>query len=190
MLRPSRAGKLGTLKMPKPVHTPLPTLDRDNYAPIFLSSISNKYSRGASRQYLRLYGIGIIECRILAVLAWKPDMTANEICTVLDVDKAAVSRSLRVLQTRDFVTLTRNAARRRTICLTEKGADLHAKAMVIGQRREHALLKGFSTAERAHLMGFLHRLLDNATEMNAQEFSPDVDDDIQGNAPRGETAIS
>jgi DNA-binding MarR family transcriptional regulator len=134
-----------------------------------------------------LYGIGIIECRILAVLAWKPDMTANEICAVLDIDKAAVSRSLRVLQTRDFVTLARNATRRRTICLTEKGADLHAKAMVIGQRREQALLKGFSTAERAQLMGFLHRLLDNAAEMNAQEFSSDMDETVQETVHRNET---
>jgi len=184
MLRRIGGPENETAEMPKPVHTPIPTLDRENYAPIFLSNIANKYSRGASRQYLKLFGIGIIECRILALLAYRPDITANEICAAIDVDKAAVSRSLRVLQTHGHVTLTRTHTRRRTICLTESGVALHDKIMVIGTRREQALLKGFSPSERTELMGFLHRLLENAADMNDRDFSEDV---VNGRPAQGET---
>lgn len=157
--------------MPAPLHTPIATLNRDNFAPIFLQNIANKISRGASREYLRLFGIGIIECRILAVLAGQPDITANEICTLIDVDKAAVSRSLRVLEGRSYVHMSgRGQDRRRVICLTESGAALHNQILVIGKAREQELLEGFSGDEHSLMMDFLKRLLANAVVMNEKQY--------------------
>ena len=80
------------------VRGPVRTVDRDRFFPFFISTIANKVSRGGSRVYLRLFGIGIIEWRILYALAADPNLSANAICSRIDLDKAAASRSIQVLE--------------------------------------------------------------------------------------------
>ena len=78
-----------------PTPTTQPRLDLDRYLPFGLTAIANKIARSASRVYLRRFGVGINEWRILANLRINPGVTANLICQTSGLDKAAVSRSLR-----------------------------------------------------------------------------------------------
>ena len=59
---------------------PPPRLDLDRYLPFGLTAIANKIARSASRVYLRRFGVGINEWRILANLRISPGVTANQIC--------------------------------------------------------------------------------------------------------------
>src|ERR1700743_3658966 len=78
-------------------------LDVDSYVPFFLTVISNKLSRGASRLYLQRFGVGVVEWRVMAMLAIYPGSTAKRVCEVMGLDKAPASRTLRTLHGRGYV---------------------------------------------------------------------------------------
>ena len=77
-------------------------LDLENYVPAFLTWIANKLSSSASLIYRRRFGVGIVEWRIMALLAVEPWITAGRICEVIGLDKAGVSRSVRFLLDKGF----------------------------------------------------------------------------------------
>ena len=75
-------------------------LDLDNYIPFLLSAIGNKWSRSSSGLYLKEFGVGVTEWRIIAMLAIEPRITAYRICQVIGLDKAATSRALKAMEGR------------------------------------------------------------------------------------------
>jgi DNA-binding MarR family transcriptional regulator len=154
------------------VRVPVKTIDRDHYFPFFISSIANKISRGGSRVYLRLFGIGIIEWRILSVLAHNPQSTANVICSAIDLDKAAASRSIQVLERLGYVATATDPGdgRKRTISLTPAGQALHDRAIKVALLREQHLLAGFDERERDVFLSLLKRMHANAVEMDLFDY--------------------
>lgn len=155
------------------VRVPVKTIDRDRYFPAFISSIANKISRGGSRVYLKLFGIGIIEWRILSVLADNPQTTANAICAVMDLDKAAASRSIQVLERLGYVGTATDPGdgRKRTVVLTPAGQSLHDRAIKVALRREQQLLSGFTDSEREVFLSLLRRMHANAVEMDSFDYT-------------------
>lgn len=154
---------------------PAKAVDHDRSFALLISAIANKISRGGSRVYLRLFGIGIIEWRILHVLAGDPGATAQAVCNQIDLDKAAASRSLQVLEKMGLVVASAhpNDARKRTLSLTPEGCALHDRILPVSVRREHHLLHGFSDAERELLLNMLRRMQANAIEMDNRDYSAD-----------------
>lgn len=154
------------------VRAPATSIDRRKYFPYLISSIANKISRGGSRVYLRLFGIGIIEWRILAVLADHPHCTANVICNVIELDKAAASRSVQVLERHGYIQTAVDAAdaRKRTLSLTTSGTALYRRAVKVALLREQQLLAGFTEHEREMLLGLLRRMHANALEMDQFDY--------------------
>ncbi|HTI68238.1 MAG TPA: MarR family winged helix-turn-helix transcriptional regulator [Caulobacteraceae bacterium] len=155
------------------VRVPVKTIDRDRYFPQFISSIANKISRGGSRVYLQLFGIGIIEWRILSVLAHNPKSTANVICNTIDLDKAAASRSIQVLEQLGYVATATDPGdgRKRSVSLTPAGQALHDRAIKVALQREQQLLVGFDDHEREVLLGLLRRMHANAVEMDSFDYA-------------------
>jgi DNA-binding MarR family transcriptional regulator len=149
------------------------TVERDRSFPLFVSTIANKISRGGSRVYLRLFGIGIIEWRILRVLAEQPGATAQMVCNRIDLDKAAASRSLQVLERMGYVCVDAHPsdARKRTLSLTATGQTLHDRILPVSLQREQHLLRGFSDSEREILLSMLKRMQANAIEMDERDYS-------------------
>jgi DNA-binding MarR family transcriptional regulator len=154
---------------------PVKTVDRDRSFPLFVSTIANKISRGGSRVYLRMFGIGIIEWRILYVLAGNPDATAQAVCNKIDLDKAAASRSLQVLERLGYVMACAHPsdARKRTLALTAEGRALHDRILPVSVKRVQHLLQGFTDAERELLLNMLRRMQANAIEMDSRDYSAD-----------------
>lgn len=138
-------------------------LDLENYVPAFLTWIANKLSSSASLIYRRRFGVGIVEWRIMALLAVEPWITAGRICEVIGLDKAGVSRSVRFLLDKGFAE-TRyrdNNNRRQFIALTRAGIELHDRIALVARAREEQLLTGFSDAERAAAVRLLTRMHEN-----------------------------
>ena len=138
-------------------------LDLENYVPAFLTWIANKLSSSASLIYRRRFGVGIVEWRIMALLAVEPWITAGRICEVIGLDKAGVSRSVRFLLDKRLVE-TRyrdNNNRRQFIALTRAGIELHDRIALVARAREEQLLTGFSDAERAAAVRLLTRMHEN-----------------------------
>jgi DNA-binding MarR family transcriptional regulator len=141
------------------------TIDIDRFLPFSLTTVTNRLSRGDSRRYLREFGVGIIEWRILVALATEPGATANHVSAMIAVDKAAVSRSLARMEAMGLVTNERRG-RRSVLQLTEKGLDLHDRITTIATDREQRLLSGFSDIERDQLLAMLNRLGVNAARLD------------------------
>lgn len=132
-----------------------------------LIAAANKVSRGASRALLKTFGIGLVEWRILRLLGGDGKTAASRICTELDLDKAAVSRSLAVLERLGSISRAADArdGRTRLLGLTPAGLDLHRQVVAVADRREKALFKGFAPEDVVTLAGLLRQLHENATEM-------------------------
>ena len=125
-------------------------LDLENYLPALLTFLAIKLSSGASAIYRRQFGIGITDWRIMALLAIEPWMVSSRVTEVFGFDKAAVSRSVRFLQTKGLVE-TRfrdNNFRRQYIALSPDGLRMHDEIVKIALAREKQLVSGLSEEER------------------------------------------
>lgn len=119
-------------------------VDYDAYIPYFLAAVNNALSRSASSYYLKTFGVGIAEWRVLSILANEPGVAAAHICEVVAMDKAAVSRSLHKLETLGVlnITLSPTDPRRRALSLTASGYDLHDQILSTALEREARLIEG------------------------------------------------
>jgi len=118
-------------------------IDIDTYIPYFLAAVNNALSRGGSALYLRDFGVGIGEWRVLSMLAIEPGISAARICDVISLDKAAVSRSLTRLEALECldIEVSPSDPRRRALSLNLAGFDLHDQIMAKALDREAALIE-------------------------------------------------
>jgi DNA-binding MarR family transcriptional regulator len=134
-------------------------LNLQQYATFFFTVLANKLASGASRLYLKRFGIGIIEWRILAMLAVEPGINPARITQVIGIDKAAVSRESRRLQDKGLMQSEEEAdnGRRRKLSLTEAGYQLHDEMLQVALERERRLLSDLSEEEITVLLDLLAR---------------------------------
>lgn len=118
-------------------------LDIDYYAPFLLSAVSSAWQRQTSAIYRRDFNLGIVDWRVIAMLNIEPEITANRICEVIRLDKAAVSRSLKLLGERGIATFeaTGSDPRRRKWWLTEMGQEVHRDILAIALECEARMLE-------------------------------------------------
>jgi hypothetical protein len=67
-------------------------IDLQRYVPAHLTFVANKLGRGAFRNYLRVFNVGVETWCCLVLLAIQQSITAQEVSQILGMDKAAVSR--------------------------------------------------------------------------------------------------
>lgn len=144
------------------------SIDIDSYVPFHINSISNKLTHGASRLYTREFGVGVIEWRILGYLAVHDGASANMICQRLGIDKAAASRSLRLLEEKGLMTTSPVNGRQRALSLTEAGHAMHDRILPVALRRERTLLRELSDDERATLIALLRKVSVGLAELEAE----------------------
>lgn len=135
-------------------------LDLERYVPGLLTFLANKLSRGASALYRKHFGVGIIEWRVMSLLAIEPGITAARICHVIGLDKGPASRALSALRKRALVEEERDPRdqRRRLAALTPAGRALHDRIIAVALERERLLLDCLGPAEREALIALLNRL--------------------------------
>lgn len=146
-------------------------LDLDRYVPAMLTFLANKLATGASLSYRKHFGIGVVEWRLIALLAVEDNITANRICQVIGLDKSAVSRSLQALETAGRISgkVDSKDARRYTVSLTAEGKALHDRVLKIALERERRLLSDFSPGEVDTLVDLLGRLQAKVAHVNEYE---------------------
>jgi DNA-binding MarR family transcriptional regulator len=140
-----------------------PTLDLARYVPALLAFLANKLARSASTTYQREFGVNVTEWRIMSLLALEPAIPATRICQVIGFDKGPVSRTLAVMQRNGLVDMQDDPAdaRRRLITLTEAGAELHDRIILVALERERRLLACLTAEQQESLIEFLNLLHDN-----------------------------
>ena len=119
-------------------------VDVDTYIPYFLTAVNNALSSGASALYLKEYGIGIVDWRVVSMLAIEPKIPASRVCKVVSLDKGAVSRSLRKLLELDYLSFSASKRddRKKNWSLNAKGYALHDSILDRALERERQLIDG------------------------------------------------
>ena len=134
-------------------------------------ALANRIASSASRAFLRSYGVGVMEWRVLALAGLRPGTTANEISQVSSIDKASVSRAVQALSRRGYLQTAGDPAdaRRTRLTLTASGEDLHDRVLAASLARERLLLTGFSGAERQAVLELLRRMSANMALVEGHE---------------------
>lgn len=119
-------------------------IDIDTYGPYFLTAVNTALSRSASAIYLRDFGIGVTEWRVLSWLATEPGIAAARICEVIVLDKAAVSRSVARLDQLGLLDVASSDSdpRRKKLALNAAGMALHDRILARALEREARLIEG------------------------------------------------
>jgi DNA-binding MarR family transcriptional regulator len=146
-------------------------MDRDASVPFLMVAVSNKLVASASQVYMRHYGLGIMEWRVMALLAADPGITGKDISLLSGVTAGSVSRAIKVLNGLRYVDVSSDAAdnRRSFLKLNSAGMALHNRVIISALQREALLLTGFSRAEHRSLLSYLKRLLANIALVNAHQ---------------------
>lgn len=141
------------------VERPVPELAADLIGWL-VTSLSMRMSRSASSYYQQHWNIGTTEYRLILALGIEHGCTAVRVATAADVDKAAASRSLQVLQKDGLVELIKHG-REMKVLLTSAGESLYRQLQAATLRREARITRGMSATQVKRLRADLHRLLDN-----------------------------
>jgi DNA-binding MarR family transcriptional regulator len=144
-------------------------LDRRTSITFFVIAIANKIVASASQSYMRHYRIGIMEWRVMALLAAESGITAKDITVLSGVTAGSVSRAIRSLRKRGHVRVKIDSTdnRRSLLVLTRSGRALHDRVILSSLQREKLLLSEFSRSEYRALLGYLKRLSANVSRVRA-----------------------
>ncbi|WP_425052209.1 MarR family winged helix-turn-helix transcriptional regulator [Psychromarinibacter sp. S121] len=138
-------------------------LDIDHYAPFLFNAVSGAWHRKTSAIYRSQFDLGIVDWRVIAMLNIEPDITASRVCEVIRQDKAAVSRSLKLLHSRGLVAYeaAMNDPRKRSWWLTDEGQRIHAEIMTIALAAEAQMLEDVPPEELEIFLKTLRHMLRN-----------------------------
>ncbi|SPF80937.1 MarR family winged helix-turn-helix transcriptional regulator [Pseudoprimorskyibacter insulae] len=141
-------------------------LDIDNYAPFLLNAVSSAWQRKTAAIYRDRFGLGIVEWRIIAMLNIEPGITANRICAVIRLDKAAASRTLKVLDNGGYLRFEADEAdaRKKRWWLSEKGLTTHDTLLDIALECEAAMIGDIEPAEYETFLKVMRAMLGNLSE--------------------------
>ena len=132
---------------------------------VLLVSIGLRLNRGASAYYRAAFDLGMAEWRLLLVLSSTEALNVGELSAAADLDKAAVSRSLVLLEERKLVSVvqTRTRGRAAIAKLTPEGKKLSARLMQVSLERQARLFKNFTKADKERLNALLAQLSQDLT---------------------------
>ncbi|WP_121068018.1 MarR family winged helix-turn-helix transcriptional regulator [Chachezhania antarctica] len=121
-----------------------PVVNEDTYVPHFLSAVNAALTSSASALYLKEFGIGVTEWRVMSWLASTPGTSAARISELQLMDKAAVSRALKQLEAQGLATAepTPGDGRKRKVALNQRGLEMHDNILQVALKRERDLIAG------------------------------------------------
>lgn len=132
--------------------------------PLFLPYLLNRAAETASEefqaQYRSRYGMLRTEWRVLFHLGCYGELTAKEICTAASIHKTKVSRAVRALERKRYLTRRQDTVDRRNewLSLTRAGHAVFDDLSKAAERYEARLLDGFSPDDVSRLRDTLMKL--------------------------------
>ncbi len=144
-------------------------LDHRRTISALIHIIAIKLSAGSSRVYRTHFKLGTTEWRIMALLFIQPGISPQTISDTIGFDKAAISRSIKILQKRKIAVAEPDARRSRflRVTLTEHGRQLHDRIVRVALEREQRFVSCLSKDEADVMLGLLMRLLEMVPQTNA-----------------------
>jgi DNA-binding MarR family transcriptional regulator len=143
-----------------PSRLPFGGVIAEQHITVLMVSIGQRLNRGASAYYRAAWDLGMAEWRLLLVLDSTQSLNVSELSEAADLDKAAVSRSLPILEERKLVVVeqTRTRGRAAIARLTPEGKKLAARLLRVSHERQARLFKTFPKTDKDTLSRLLLQL--------------------------------
>lgn len=163
----SLASAAGARQVLRNLAAPLTPL-AENSLTFLVMSLAGRLNRGAAHYYLRHFAIGMADFRILMALGLARGLNVGEVAQAADVDKAAASRSLKLLHERGLVQMQQTSTRGRAaiVHLTASGEALERDIRRAARRREQRFHASLTPAERETASTLIRKLIGNVPAMN------------------------
>jgi DNA-binding MarR family transcriptional regulator len=145
------------------------TLSAERSPAMLLSFAANQLIEAASKHFKDNFDLGTVDWRLLFTFAREPGCTAAVASKIIGIDKGAVSRSLKRLETEGLVTAGEllSNGRSRGWTLSKQGRRMHQRILQVALTRQKDQLQGFDVQEVEAFCGYLQRFLRNLEAMNA-----------------------
>jgi DNA-binding MarR family transcriptional regulator len=157
-------------KAPRPAAPADDATAVDRYLAAYVMGIANRLTNGASSYYRKHFNLGMSEWRAMTAIGSQAESIVREVAEKADLDQAAASKSVRLLQERGLVTIEQTSRRGRAaiVRLTPEGAEVHRQLSRAALRRHKRLVAAFSAEELQMLWSLLRRLKAQVPHMNAE----------------------
>ncbi|EHP43099.1 MarR family transcriptional regulator [Cupriavidus basilensis OR16] len=136
-------------------------LDVDDFLTTMLSQLVNALRRTVTLPYAKQFALTVPEWRLLALLAHARRLPFAELVPQSTLDKALVSRTLRLLEDRGLVKLDAEGStpRKRLVCsITAAGLALHEQVMPLARKGQAEVIRLLEPEERRAMYQALRKL--------------------------------
>jgi len=136
-------------------HTPL-----FKFLPYLLSITSNAVSGRIAQEYRTRFGLSVPEWRMMAVLGDSGPLTQRQLTGMTLMDKVAVNRACKVLETRKLISRRPNTSdgRSHLLELTDSGREMHGLIMPLAVGMEQRVFSVLNEEERVQFRALLERV--------------------------------
>lgn len=143
--------------------------DINRYIAAYIMGVANRLANGASNHYRSRFNMGMSEWRAMMAIGTSTHRIVREVAEMADLDYAAASKSLKLLQARGLVSMeqTQRRGRAAIASLTPEGLEVYRKLRESARRRQQRLLASFTPEEVAQLWSLLERIERHIPAMNA-----------------------
>lgn len=136
-------------------------LSVEHFLTTTVSRVGNALRRTITVPYADAFDITVTEWRMLSVLAHAHTLAFAQLVTASATDKALVSRTLRLLESRGLVAIAaegRTPRKKLQCTITPEGQALHDRIIPIARQRQASMLRVLSPQERRVLHHALNKL--------------------------------
>jgi len=115
-----------------------------------------------------MFGVGIVEWRVISMLAIEPRIPASRICDVVNLDKAGTSRALKRLLELEYLMYesSKTDPRRKVWWLNPMGYELHDKILSAALKREQELIEGVEPADLEIFLKVIRKMRKNVDDLD------------------------
>ena len=135
-------------------------------------SVLHRRAQAFYTRYLKEYNISLAEYPVLFMLSAHDGVTQDEIAWDQGMDKAAVARVIKSLESKEMVTRRKDSSDRRCnyVFLTEKGRSTHEPISKAKAYWNSVITEGMTKEESDSLVKLLEVALDNVYEHENGEY--------------------
>ena len=149
----------------------MPTADAtvNRYLAPYIMGVANRLANGAGHYFRSRFNLGMSEWRTMMAIGTSTHRIVREVAEKADMDYAAASKSLRVLQERGLVEIEQTTRRGRAAIarLTPEGMVVYRQLLDATRKRQKRLVAAFTPEEVEQLWSLLRRVEAQLPHMNA-----------------------
>jgi DNA-binding MarR family transcriptional regulator len=133
----------------------------NHFLTTLLSEVTNALRRDVTTVYAEKHGLSVSEWRVLSLVAHAGDISFGDLVTQSTSDKALVSRTIRLLESRSLIEIlpeSPDAGKRLRCHITAAGKALHSKVIPHARRAQAQVLRILTPDDRDHFFRSLQIL--------------------------------